>query len=322
MLSRVADAIYWVGRYIERAENVARFMEVNLHVMLDSGSADSWEPLVVSTGDQDAFTPRYGEASREKVIRFLTFDPSNPNSIISSLKVARDNARSVRDTISKEMWEHLNRFYWTVNADAAAEKAQSHPHEFLLEIKAASQLFVGATDATMSRNEAWHFLRLGTMIERADKSSRVVDMKSHLLEGGGRDVEVHWSAVLRSASALEMYRRRHGLIQPAHVVRFLLLDHEFPRAVHFCLIRASESLHAITGTSPGMFTNAAEQRLGQLRSELAYTRVEDILGQGLHEYLDALQGELNRIGDAIHERFFACRAGEDTSVQECAMSAQ
>jgi uncharacterized alpha-E superfamily protein len=322
MLSRVADSIYWVGRYLERAENVARFMDVNLHVMLDSGSANPWWPLVVSTGDQDAFTPRYGEATRENVIRFLTFDESNPNSIVSSLKVARENARSVREIITQEMWENLNRFYWTVNADAAAEKALRNPHEFLLEIKVASQLFVGATDATMSRNEAWHFLRLGTLIERADKSTRVLDMKSHLLRSEARDVEVHWSAVLHSASALEMYRRRHGLIQPEHVVRFILLDHEFPRAVHFCLLRASESLHAITGTSPGMFTNAAEQRLGQLRSELAYTRVEDILGRGLHEYLDALQVDLNRIGEAFHEAFFACRAGEDTTVQECAMSAQ
>lgn len=322
MLSRVADSIYWVGRYIERAENAARFMDVNLHVMLDSGSANPWWPLVVSTGDQDAFTPRYAEASRENVIRFLTFDESNANSIISCLKVARENARSVRETISQEMWEQLNRFYWTVSADAASEKAMVDPHGFLLEIKTASHLFVGATDATMSRNEAWHFLRLGTMIERSDKTTRVLDMKAYLLRGGAREGEVHWSAVLHSASALEMYRRRYGLIQPEHVVRFLLLDHEFPRAVHFCLLRAGESLHAITGTSPGMFTNTAEQRLGQLRSELAYTRVEDILGYGLHEYLDSLQVELNRIGDAVHDTFFMCRPGEDSSVQECAASAQ
>lgn len=307
MLSRVADSVYWVGRYIERAENAARLMDVNLHLMLDSiqGEAEPWGSLVTATGDEDAFSRRFGAATRENVLQFLTFDGENPSSILSCLRGARENARSVRETITQEMWEQLNRFYWTVSADAAAERSLAAPHEFLLEIKTASQLFVGATDGTMSRGEAWHFLRLGTMIERADKTTRILDMQSHLLGERRGGTHVHWSAVLHSASALEMYRRSHGIIAPEGVVQFLLLDHEFPRAVHFCLIRATESLHAITGTGPGVFRNAAEQRLGQIRSELAYTQIEDILASGLHDYLDALQVKLNRFGDAVFETFFA-----------------
>ncbi len=324
MLSRVADSLFWVGRYIERAENVARFMDVNLQLVLDAidDSEDPWRPLVDATGDEKAFRSRYPQENRENVIQFLTFDETNPNSIVSCLKGARENARAVREAISQEMWEQLNRFYRIVGEAAAAQRALVAPHDFFLEIKTASQIFIGATQGTMSRNEAWHFLRLGTMMERADKTSRVLDMKSHLLAASSSRVDVHWSAVLHSVSGLEMYRKRWGLIQPQDVVRFLLLDHEFPRAVHFCLERATESLHAITGTGPGMFKNIAEQRLGLLRSELAYTRVEEVLELGLHDYLDALQTKLNRLGDAIYETFFHCPQPEPVATDEGVLSGQ
>jgi uncharacterized alpha-E superfamily protein len=163
------------------------------------------------------------------------------------------------------------------------------------------------------------------MIERADKTTRILDVKAHLLGAGrspsaARPRDVHWSAVLHSASAIEMYRKRHGIILPEKVVEFLLLDREFPRSAQFCLIHATESLHAITGTGPGMFRNRAEQLLGQLRSELAYSRVEEILEHGLHEYLDALQVKLNRLGDAIFETFFALPPAR-TPALEAAMAA-
>lgn len=314
MLSRVANSIYWMARYVERAENVARFIDVNLRLMLDipMESAGHWQPLVVATGDEARFTERFGAATQDSVIRFLTFDADNQNSILSCLRAARENARSIREIISSEMWEQVNTFYLMVNDAASRASVVESPHEFFAAAKNASHLFEGITNATMSHGEAWHFCTLGRMMERGDKTSRMLDVKYYILLPTVADVgspfdDIQWSAVLRSASAFEMYRKRHGRIDPLSIVEFLVLDREFPRAVHHCIIQASNSLHAISGTPQGTFRNAAEQRLGQLRSELAYTQVAEIIHGGLHEFLDALQTQLNSVDDAIFDTFFAPR---------------
>jgi uncharacterized alpha-E superfamily protein len=314
MLSRVADSIYWMSRYIERAENVARFIDVNLHMMLDlpMGSAEQWAPLVITTGDDVPFTERYGTATQESVMQFLTFDRENPNSIISCLRAARENARSVREIISSEMWEQVNTFYLMVNAAASGGRALESPYDFFSEIKKASHLFEGLTNSTMAHGEGWHFCRLGRLLERADKTSRILDVKYFILLPSAADVgtpfdDIQWAAVLRSTSAFEMYRKRHHLLSPDRIVDFLLLDREFPRSVQYCLIKADESLHAISGTPIGTFRNPAEQHLGQLRAELAYAPVQEILAEGLHEFLDALQTKLNSVGDGIFATFFALR---------------
>jgi uncharacterized alpha-E superfamily protein len=210
------------------------------------------------------------------------------------------------------MWEQVNSFYLMLNGPDAARRAGESPHEFFTEIKMASHLFEGLTQTTMSHGEGWHFSRLGRTLERADKTTRLLDVKYFILLPRHTDVgspfdDIQWSAVLRSASAFEMYRKRHGRIAPDRIVEFLLLDREFPRAVHYCLNVAEESLHAISGTPVGTFRNPAERRLGQLRSELGYARVDDIIGDGLHQFLDGLQGKLNAVGDAIFETFFALR---------------
>src|SRR5882724_6864582 len=272
MLSRVAESIYWMSRYVERAENVARFIAVNLNMMLDAGDGDQqWWPLVNTTGDHVDFKKRYGDATQENVIHFLTFDRANPNSIISCLRVARENARSVREIISSEMWLQLNTFYLKVN-DAATGAGMESAHDFYTDVKLSSHLFTGITDATMTHGESWHFCRLARSLERADKTSRILDVKYFLLLPSPQDVgtpydDIQWSALLRSASAFEMYRQRHGRIAPSRVVEFLILDQEFPRAVLYCLTKANESLHAISGSKLGGFSNSPEQRLGQLRSE-------------------------------------------------------
>ena len=312
MLSRVADSIYWMSRYIERAENVARCVEVNVHLTLDlaaAATAEQWEALVTTSGDRALFAERFAVPSRTNVIKFLAFDVENPNSILSCLTAARENARLIREVITSEMWEQLNMFYLLVRDAARDASVLEAPQDFLTHVRMASHLFTGVTDATMSHGEAWRFCRLGRKLERADKTTRILDVKYFLLlptveEVGTPADDVQWIAVLRSASALEMYRKRYGRVAPDRVVDFLLLDREFPRAVHYCLIAADESLHAISGTPIGTFSNAAEQRLGQLRSELAYTDVADIVAAGLHEFLDGLQLRLNRVGDAIHETFF------------------
>jgi uncharacterized alpha-E superfamily protein len=304
-----------MSRYVERAENVARFIDVNFQLMLDEagGQDRQWQPLVNTTGDHEEFAKRYGAATQENVIKFLTFDAANPNSILSCLRQARENARTVREIISSEMWLQLNKFYLMVTSAAGKADWLDSANEFFTEVKEASHLFTGITDGTMTHGEAWHFCRLGRMLERADKTSRMLDVKYYLLLRTADDVgtafdDIQWAAVLRSASAFEMYRKRHGRIAPQGVVEFLILDREFPRAIQFCLLAARESLHAISDTPLGTFRHPPEKLLGQLCSDLSFTSVEEIIHQGLHEYLDELQTDMNQVGAGIVETFFAVKA--------------
>lgn len=317
MLSRVADAVYWMSRYVERAENVARFVDVNLHLALDFPEAgEQWAPLVATTGDTEFFGKRYGEPTRDNVIEFLTFDRESPNSIITCLALARENARSVREIISSEMWEQANNAYLMVMEAAKSRMALEASHDFFTAVKQASQLFVGTTYLTMSHNEAWHFSRLGRLLERADKTSRILDVKYFLLLPQPTDVgttldALHWGALLRSASAFEMYRKRYGAIAPSKVVEFLLLDRSFPRSVRYCLAKAERSLHAITGAAMGTWTNGAERELGRLNAELSYADTKEVLSRGLHEYIDDLQLRLNYVSQSVFETFFAMKLDPD-----------
>ena len=311
MLSRVAEAVYWMNRYIERAENVARFIDVNLQLTLDAAADGAqWQPLVDTTGDRLLFAERYETATREHVVEFLTFDTENPNSILSCLNQAHDNARSVREVISSEMWEQLHRFYLMLRQAVRQRQVMQAPHALFAEIKSASQLFMGVTDATMSHGEGWHFGRLGQLLERADKTSRMLDVKYFLLlpsvDAVGSPIDdIQWAAVLKSASAFEMYRKRFGRIAPDRVAEFLVLDREFPRAMQHCVMNAEDSLHAVTGSSTGTFSNPAEQRLGRVRAELSYSPIQEIMTSGLHEFLDTFQLKLNQVDNAIDETFFA-----------------
>ena len=311
MLSRVADAIYWMNRYVERAENIARFIDVNLTMLLDSpiGVSQQWKPLILITADLPTFEARYGEATAENVIRFLTFDRTYPNSIISCLNSARENARSVREIISSEMWQQINAFYHFVN-DAAIEESLNF-QTFFREVKLSSHLFAGIASATMTHSEGWHFGLIGRWLERADKTSRIVDVKYFILLPSVQDVgttldQLQWIALLRSASAYEMYRKR-GLhrITPTSVAEFLVLDREFPRSIRYCIRQTERSLHQITGTPEGAWRTPVERSLGKLRSDLDYLTIEDVMETGLHEFLDNLQGRMNEVGVKLSETFFA-----------------
>ncbi len=312
MLSRVAESIFWMGRYIERAENVARFIDVNFQLMLDNPeyTGKQWEPLVYISGDEEDFAARYDAPTQENILKFLAFDKENPNSIVSCLRAARHNARSVREIISSEMWLQLNKFYLMVTADAVQSLELDRLHDFFDEVKSASHLFNGVTEATMTHGEAWHFCRFGRQLERADKTSRILDVKYFILLPSVADVgtawdDVQWAAVLRSSSAFEMYRKEHGRITPKQVVNFLLLNRAFPRAIHHCMVRARESLHGISGTPVEFFNNPAEKLIGQLCSDLSYISVDEVISYGLHEYLDGLQIKMNQIGTVTQECFFA-----------------
>lgn len=315
MLSRVADSIYWLNRYVERAENVARFVDVNLNLLLDSpsGFTHQWQPIVLTTGDLPLFKARYGEATSENVIRFLTFDSDYSNSILSCLRSARENARSVREVISSEMWQHVNSFYLMV-VEAAESKTLhdlSSVLKFYEEVKMASHLFAGVMDATMTHSEGWHFGQIGRLLERADKTARILDVKYFILlpsvnyVGSTLD-ELQWIALLKSASAYEMYRKRgQHRISPNLIAEFLILDQEFPRSIRFSIIQAERSLHQITGTPVGTWRTSVERALGRLRTDLDYLTIDDIIDQGLHEFLDSLQSRMNDVGEKMFETFFA-----------------
>lgn len=343
MLSRVADSIYWMNRYVERAENVARFVDVNHYLTLDlpDDDATAWRPVVATTGDDTAFRERYGEATRENALRFLVFDREYPSSVVSCLGAARENARSVREVISTEMWEVVNRAYLAVRGADPARVIEA-PHEFLAEVKQASQLFVGTTYLTMTHNEGWHFGRLARLLERADKTSRIIDVRCFALQQRGRldasSEEILWAALLKSASSFEMYRKRHGRITPREVMAFLLFAPQFPRSVYYCVRKAERSLHAIIAAqgkvrdpvsmmpppplvpqsqwqsqsmggqrqSMGPWgSNLAVERIESLRTDIERATVEEILAIGLHEFLDTVQTRLNSVGDGVYRSFIA-----------------
>ena len=313
MLSRLADSLYWMSRYVERAENVARFIDVNMWLSLDLpvGYQEQWSPLISTTGDDALFAKHYEIPTKRNVINFLTFDTRNPNSILSTITAARENARLARQYISLETWERVNRFYLAIqNGARSAARGFEPGQDFFSDVMSSSHLFLGTIYATMSHNEGWHFCRLGRLIERADKTSRILDTKYYLLlpsldAVGTPYDDLMWAAVLRSTSALEMYRKRFHQISPDRIVEFLVLDREFPRAIHYCIVSAETCLHAISGTPIGTFGNPAEQLLGRLCAELNYVQVREIIKRGLHEFLDDIQTHLNMVGDAVENSFFA-----------------
>lgn len=322
MLSRVAESIYWMARYIERAENLARFIDVTLNLILDQPVSETpqWEPLVNTTGDEEYFKEHYGEPSAENVIRFLTSDGKYSNSILCALRHARENGRTVRESISSETWEQLNEFYHYVNAEAKSSAPLHSPSDYFRMVKQHAHLFNGILDATMSHGAGWHFANLGRLMERSDKTSRILDVKYFTLLPSPADVgttidDLGWSAVLRSVSGFEMYRKRFRGLSVKRVVEFLILDREFPRAVQYCLSEAEWSLREITGSQPLTYRNTAERRLGSLKAELAYTDVDAIINRGLHQFIDDLQCKLNAIGEGIHETFFALRTVESAQSQ-------
>lgn len=323
MLSRVANAIYWMCRYIERAENVARFISVNLNLFLDMPSEEGkhWDPLLMTTGDRDRFYDRHSSSTQKAVIDFLTFDRDYPNSIISCLRAARENARSIREIISSETWEHLNNFYLEMANIESPRVAFQDPHRFFKIIQMRSHLFTGLLDSTMSHGEAWNFARTGLMVERADKTSRILDVKYFMLLPSADFVNtpvdnIQWMAVLKSASAFEMYRKAHHLITPRNVARFLIFDDQFPRSIRHCVAKAQIALHRITGSPIGSAGNLAEKKIGRIKADLDYTDIDEVIQQGMHEYLDQLQTRLNDMDQALGTTFFNLRPMIETPATE------
>ena len=312
MLGRIANTIYWMNRYLERAENYARFMDVNYNLSLElpPNETEQWKPLVVTTGDWKLYESFYSKVEKNKIIFFLGFDENNPNSIYNCIINARENARAIRPEITKEIWEQINHLYFLVKDGLEKKRYNSkNLRSFFTEIRNGGQLLYGMFDTTLSRTDGWHFAKLGQVIERADKTSRVLDVKYHILlsspEQVGSSLDlIQWAALLKSVSAYDMYRKKYGKLNAPSIAEFLILDKEFPRSMLACLIRAEQSLQALSGIDVG-FTNSAQKQIGLLKSQLEYADINDIIEKGMHEYLDDFQQKLNKASTAIYDSFFS-----------------
>jgi uncharacterized alpha-E superfamily protein len=301
-----------MNRYLERAENYARFMDVNYNLSLElpPNEIEQWQPLIVITGDWELYESLNPKVEKSTVIFFLAFDERNPNSIYNCIINARENARAIRTEITKEVWEQINALHFLVKDGLESERYKDENlRGFFTEIKNGCQLVYGMYDATISRSEGWNFAKLGQAIERADKTSRVLDAKYHFLLDSPNQVGssidlIQWAALLKSVSAYDMYRKKCGKLTPAKIAEFMILDREFPRSILACLIRAERSVVALSGSSSG-FSNIAQKQLGMLKSQLEYVDINDIIDQGMHEYLDEIQRKLNDISSAIYNSFFS-----------------
>jgi len=323
MLSRVGDSIYWLGRYLERAENYARFINVHINLSLDlpPGVEEQWAPLILATGDKVQYTSLHGnDFDREKAIHFLAFDTQNQNSIISTVSAARENARTIRESISKETWEVLNELYFCMKDLQKNDKWNEEGEEGCFKsIQYQLQLISGIAANTVPRNQGWYFSELGRFIERADKTSRILDVKYHTLlpspdEVGSPLDFLHWGALLKSVSGFNVYRRLHGKLDAGRIVDYMVLDRYFPRSILFCLMSLEECLHEISGSKKG-YSNKAEKAIGNLRADLEYADINDVFDYGLHEYLDSLQIKLNDISKLIYEQYFKINSVSNSSSQ-------
>ena len=312
MLSRVANSLYWMSRYLERANNVARFIDVNIRLIIDlrfSQQQGQWEALIKANGNEIDFLKRYRVFDEKNVVEFLTFDRQNPNSIISCVQSARENARTVREMISTDLWKSINEFNHLVNKNSKKRKIQNL-QSFYEEVNDFGSLIAGVHQDTISHGEAWHFSRLGQMLERADKTARMLDVKYFLLLSNLDEVNslhdvVEWGAVLQSASAFEMYRKKFHRVTHQDVAKFLIFDESFPRAMYFCINSAAQSLHTITNTL-NIEVEAAE-KMKKLQQMLDKNQLKHILATGLHEYIDMFQLNLNILDKSIYQSFFAIK---------------
>jgi uncharacterized alpha-E superfamily protein len=324
MLSRVADSLFWLGRYVERAENYSRFIDVNFNLTIDlpPGIEEQWEPLVAATGDRELFLKFYEEDfTRENVILFLAFDDRNLNSIISAIAAARENARIVREVIPRETWEVLNDLHHFVQKAAKRKIWRNEdPEDCFKQIKNRIQLLSGIAYDNIPRNQGWYFTKIGQHLERADKTSRILDVKYHYLlpsvEEVGSPLDfLHWTALLKSVSGFNSYRQIYHKIDPSYIVDYLVLNRYFPRSILYCLMTVENSLHAISESSHG-FSNLAEKQIGNLRSTLEFSEVSDVFEYGLHEYLDKLQLRLNHISESIYDQYFKIRPNLTAEIQQ------
>ncbi len=309
MLARTVENVYWLARYLERAENTARLVSVNSHLLLDlpAGIAPGWLPLVDITGSRALFDARYKRAAERDVVQFLVADRDNPGSIVTSLNLARENARALRGVLPAEIWEELNRFFMRFSEELPAGLSRAARFDFLKRSVLVSQTLTGMLDGTMSRNDAHTFMMLGRNLERTDMTSRIIDVRSaQLLPADASELRpfdtIQWMSVLRSLSGYEMYRLGRERVNRSDVLEFALRDERFPRSCLFCLLQMELCLHGLP-------------RSGGARSALVNTchfltgvDLGSLDQEGLHELIDQVQLHLTALHDTIAGSYFPRQA--------------
>jgi uncharacterized alpha-E superfamily protein len=307
VLRRIADSLFWAARFLERAEWRARLVDVNYRLLVEGPVrfSEPWAPLLVITGDEDAFREQHGEPDELAVIDFFIFDPTNPSSIRSCIAAARENARSLRHTISSEVWVELNTLYLDSQRWSLRDLEASGMLGFFSELRERFYRLAGACYGTLPRDVGFDFLSLGTMLERADNVARLLDVKYHVLlprleDVGGPIDLLQWTAVLRSASGLEAYRKAHGnAIRIDRVVELLLFDPTFPRSARFCIERAQRALARLGDPDETAPLAATEWLAARLRESSS----RESIASGLHEFLVAVQVECDGISSAVFDTY-------------------
>jgi uncharacterized alpha-E superfamily protein len=297
VLSRVADDLYWVARYVERGIAVSRLVDVTRHLELDAGTEDFWAPLVGAI-----------DLASEDVRFYLTSDTMNPDSLVSCVRAARTLARGVREAMSSEMWEELNTLYGSLATPTTSRQVRGEAVSFARLVRERLQAFQGLAESTLSREEEWHFLELGKFVERADSVARVLNRQSHLLAAGGQGSDptgpdvVRWLAVLRTCGSAEAYARYYSLrVEPARLVEFLLLNPVFPQSVRFSLVSACAALDAVgtlrsaVGNDPG----PAARTLGRARAQVELTAIDEVFERGLESFLTNIQLLIAQASDEL-----------------------
>src|SRR4051794_7852438 len=314
MLSRDADSMYWMARYVERAEHLARLLLINANLLTDVGDLAPhlqqrmWRsiPEVFRLGEQSLPAGRDHLATR--VQQYMTLNADNPNSLLSCLTRARENARAIRESISAEMWENVNAMYLSITAeDAPARFVESH-EDFYRAIMTGSMLFQGLTDQTLPHDQRWLFTQLAKYLERTDVTARIIETRYNTLRGADLETpiqNIHWMAVLRSCCSIEAYRRQYtGDFDPLRVCAFLILQRNFPRSIRFCVDGARGAIAGIRASIGAGAAGPAERILGRLAAQLEYAEADEVIAEGVPAYLQKIQSTINDAALAVQQRYF------------------
>ena len=311
MLSRTADHLFWMARYTERAENTARMLDVNVQTCMlpqsDEDNAQVWRALLGISELEHRFAEHYDVLGAREVIDFMVRDPANPSSVVSCLTEARENARAVRGTLTTEVWETQNQTWLDMQKMLKTNMLEDDPSKFFEWVKYRSHLSRGVTLGTMLRDEAVHFIRLGTFLERADNTARILDVKFHsgtaapaVRDAMNQRDFYYWGALLRSVSGFEIYRKVYrDVITPARIAELLMLRADMPRSLLACMDEVVHNLGEVRND-----VSADTERLaGRLRAALQFSKIDDILEAGLHDTLTRFLTDINQLGNRVSRDF-------------------
>ncbi|MDU0354692.1 alpha-E domain-containing protein [Paraglaciecola aquimarina] len=304
MLSRVAETLYWMARHVERAENIARLVNVNNLLLMDlpKGISPGWEPLIHIIGSHENYLEHYADFSEKNVLTYMTIDKKNPSSLINALSAARENTRTVREIVPREIWEGINSLYLYVKDHNVELINKRHRFKHLRHVIDSTLMIFGTLDATINHDEGYTFIRFGSLLERADMTTRIMDVRSATMRDMPTDLpfeNIQWISVLRSLSAYQMYRQQMGVrVRAEDILKFMLLSESFPRAITFCL----NELNSLVSTLPN--NTEILEHINHSIDDLHKQDINTLKGKVLHDYIDELQIDLADIHSELAKQYF------------------